>query len=86
MYCSNCGAEINEKDAYCPYCGVMNARAAEREYMEKLEGRRVGQRKPAGYDDCRKKSFENICDCRSHYPGPHFLFHISGDRFHARGR
>ena len=37
MYCSNCGAEINEKDAYCPYCGVMNARAAEREYMEKLE-------------------------------------------------
>ena len=37
MYCSNCGAEISEKDAYCPYCGVMNARAAEREYMEKLE-------------------------------------------------
>ena len=37
MYCGNCGAEITEKDAYCPYCGVMNVRAAETEYMEKLE-------------------------------------------------
>lgn len=37
MYCSNCGAEISEHDAYCPYCGVMNVRAAEKEYMEKLE-------------------------------------------------
>ena len=37
MYCGNCGAEITEKDAYCPYCGVMNVRAAESEYMEKLE-------------------------------------------------
>jgi hypothetical protein len=37
MYCGNCGAEITDKDAYCPYCGVMNPRAAETEYMEKLE-------------------------------------------------
>jgi hypothetical protein len=37
MYCGNCGGEITEKDAYCPYCGVMNVRAAETEYMEKLE-------------------------------------------------
>ena len=37
MECGNCGAEITEKDAYCPYCGVMNVRAAETEYMEKLE-------------------------------------------------
>ena len=37
MYCGNCGAEITDKDAYCPYCGVMNVRAAETEYMEKLE-------------------------------------------------
>ena len=37
MYCGNCGAEITDKDAYCPYCGVMNVRAAEAEYMEKLE-------------------------------------------------
>ena len=37
MYCSNCGAEINDNVSYCPYCGVMNVRAAENEYMEKLE-------------------------------------------------
>ncbi|MDO4804803.1 MAG: zinc ribbon domain-containing protein [Lachnospiraceae bacterium] len=37
MYCGNCGAEISADDAYCPYCGVMNARAAEKEYMDKLE-------------------------------------------------
>ena len=37
MYCGNCGGEITDKDAYCPYCGVMNPRAAETEYMEKLE-------------------------------------------------
>ncbi len=37
MYCGNCGGEITDKDAYCPYCGVMNVRAAETEYMEKLE-------------------------------------------------
>lgn len=38
MYCGNCGAEISADDAYCPYCGVMNARAAEKEFMGKLEG------------------------------------------------
>lgn len=45
MYCGNCGAEITEKDAYCPYCGVMNPRAAETEYMEKLEGIRESTEK-----------------------------------------
>ena len=38
MFCSNCGAEIGEKDLNCPYCGVMNPRAAEKKYMDKLEG------------------------------------------------
>lgn len=38
MFCSNCGAEIGEKDVNCPYCGVMNPRAAEKKYMDKLEG------------------------------------------------
>ncbi len=50
MYCSNCGAEISEKETYCPYCGVMNARAAEREYMEKLEDIR---------EDTEKLGFES---------------------------
>ena len=45
MYCGNCGGEITDKDAYCPYCGVMNVRAAETEYMEKLEDLRENTEK-----------------------------------------
>lgn len=37
MICANCGAEIGEKDAHCPYCGVLNPRAAEKKYMDQLE-------------------------------------------------
>ena len=48
MYCGNCGAEISREDAYCPYCGVMNARAAEQDYMEKLEGIREETEKLGG--------------------------------------
>ncbi|MBS6196500.1 MAG: zinc ribbon domain-containing protein [Clostridiales bacterium] len=37
MYCSNCGAQLKETDAKCPYCGTINAIGAEAEYMDKLE-------------------------------------------------
>jgi len=48
MFCTNCGAEISENDTYCPYCGVMNYRAAEREYMDKLEDIREDTEKLGG--------------------------------------
>lgn len=37
MTCTNCGAEIGETDTACPYCGIMNYPAAEKEYHDKLE-------------------------------------------------
>ena len=37
MVCDSCGAEFEENLAKCPYCGSMNVKGAEREYMEKLE-------------------------------------------------
>ncbi len=37
MYCTHCGAEIDEKDASCPYCGYLNPYGAERKYMKELE-------------------------------------------------
>ncbi len=36
MFCPNCGAEYDENEAKCPYCGTINPRGAQREYMEKL--------------------------------------------------
>ena len=48
MHCGNCGAEISKDDAYCPYCGVMNARAAEKEYMDRLEEIREDTEKLGG--------------------------------------
>lgn len=41
MYCTNCGAEIDENDASCPYCGYLNPYGAERKYMKELEVIRV---------------------------------------------
>ena len=36
MYCTNCGAEIDENDASCPYCGYLSTYGAERNYMKEL--------------------------------------------------
>ena len=35
--CENCGAEIDENEPKCPYCGALNEIGGEREYMEKLD-------------------------------------------------
>ncbi len=48
MYCTNCGAEIDENDASCPYCGYLNPYGAERKYMKELE---VIRRKTDELDD-----------------------------------
>ena len=34
--CKNCGAQISENDAECPYCHAMQYDAAEAQYMDKL--------------------------------------------------
>ena len=44
MYCTNCGAEIDENDASCPYCGYLNPYGAERKYMKDLSVQEI-----AGY-------------------------------------
>ena len=41
MFCPNCGAAYDESEAKCPYCGTLNPRGAQKEYMEKL--RRIGK-------------------------------------------
>lgn len=37
IICNNCGAEISEDAAVCPYCGAVNEKGSEKKYMEKLE-------------------------------------------------
>lgn len=37
IICNSCGAEFNNEEPKCPYCGVMNYEGAEKEYFEKLE-------------------------------------------------
>lgn len=34
--CKNCGADIEENAAMCPYCGELNYKGAEKQYMEHL--------------------------------------------------
>ncbi len=36
VVCGSCGAEFEDTLPKCPYCGTMNYKGAEREYMEKL--------------------------------------------------
>lgn len=37
IICSNCGAEIPADAAVCPYCGAINEKGSEKQYMNKLE-------------------------------------------------
>ena len=40
IICSSCGAEFDDTLPKCPYCGSLNYKGAEAEYLEKLEGMR----------------------------------------------
>ena len=49
IICKSCGADFDASQPNCPYCGTMNLPAAEKAYMQKLEGirtdlHRMGQR------------------------------------------
>lgn len=37
VICNSCGAEFDNNEPKCPYCGSMNYDGAEKEYLEKLE-------------------------------------------------
>lgn len=37
IVCGSCGAQFDEDYAKCPFCGTMNYKGAEKEYMETLE-------------------------------------------------
>lgn len=37
MFCSQCGSELKETDAKCPYCGALNPLGAEKAFMDQLE-------------------------------------------------
>ncbi|HIS25590.1 MAG TPA: zinc ribbon domain-containing protein [Candidatus Pullilachnospira intestinigallinarum] len=37
MYCTQCGARIDEKELRCPYCQAVNPFADEQKYMERLQ-------------------------------------------------
>ena len=36
MFCPECGAEFDEAEPKCPFCGQMNPRGAQEAYMKKL--------------------------------------------------
>ena len=38
IVCTSCGAEFDDTLAMCPYCGSLNYKGAEAEYLGKLEG------------------------------------------------
>ena len=40
IVCSSCGAEFDDTLPKCPYCGSLNYKGAEAEYLGKLEGMR----------------------------------------------
>lgn len=40
IVCSSCGAEFDDTRPKCPYCGSLNYKGAEAEYLGKLEGMR----------------------------------------------
>ena len=40
IICSSCGAEFDDTLSKCPYCGSLNYKGAEAEYLGKLEGMR----------------------------------------------
>ena len=40
IICSSCGAEFDDSLPKCPYCGSLNYKGAEAEYLGKLEGMR----------------------------------------------
>lgn len=37
IICNSCGAQFDNEEPKCPYCGTMNYEGAEKEYFEKLE-------------------------------------------------
>ena len=37
IHCKSCGAEFEENLAKCPYCGTLNYKGAEQEYLNKLK-------------------------------------------------
>ena len=37
VVCNNCGGKIEESYSYCPYCGYMNRKEAEKEYFSKMQ-------------------------------------------------
>ena len=42
IHCKSCGAEFEEDLPKCPYCGTLNYKGAEQEYLNKLENIREG--------------------------------------------
>jgi len=56
--CKNCGAEFDDNLSACPYCGEMNLRGSEKEYMDKLEEVRQDLDKLA--DDSEEEVGRNI--------------------------
>ena len=40
IICSSCGAEFEDTLPKCPYCGSLNYKGAEAEYLGKLESMR----------------------------------------------
>ena len=45
IICSSCGAEFEDTLPKCPYCGSLNYKGAEAEYLGKLEGMRQDMQK-----------------------------------------
>ena len=36
FYCTSCGAQVDENEEKCPYCGAINPVGAEAAYMDRL--------------------------------------------------
>ena len=50
IICNSCGAEFEDTLPKCPYCGSLNYKGAEAEYLGKLEGMRE-----IGRASCRER-------------------------------
>ncbi len=72
MYCTHCGAEIDEHEVNCPYCGYLNPYGAERHYMKELE---VIRKKTDELDDHPEESVKTEVKRKGRRAG--FIFLIA---------
>ena len=68
MYCSHCGAQIDDQATVCPYCGTPTANQKQDSFIQQPQQQPYSQQQPAASGDAPSGGFAFLC----------FLFPIIG--------